>query len=265
VGTGNLARGERLGLAVQRTLGGVFAPLWLPATVAVMRFGFGWRIEGMVEARRTYRALWRTGDPLVVCANHLTLVDSALVAWALGSPGWLLAHYGALPWNVPERRNFASSLLSRLTVYFMKCVPVTRGGDRAEVGRVLVRLQHLLESGEVVLIFPEGGRSRSGVVEAEKAAYGVGRLIAALPACQVLCVYLRGDRQDAFSDLPARGERFHVRVEGFRPISALQGMRRARDLAQQVTQRLAVLEQKHFENRRMPSSEADRRGQEAAR
>jgi 1-acyl-sn-glycerol-3-phosphate acyltransferase len=229
-----------------------------------MRFGLGWRIEGMVEARRTYRALWRTGTPLLVCANHLTLVDSALVAWALGSPGWFLAHYGALPWNVPERRNFASSLVSRLLVYLMKCVPITRGGDRTEIGRVLVRLQHLLERGEVILVFPEGGRSRSGVVEAEKAAYGVGRLIAALPACQVLCVYLRGDCQDTFSDLPARGERFRVRVAGFRPISALQGMGRARDLAQQVAQRLATLEQEHFGNRRR-SSEADRHGRKAAR
>ncbi len=267
VGKGNLARGRRSGLAVQRTLGWMFAPVWLPATVAVMRFGFGWRIEreGMVEARRTYRALRRTGGPLLVCANHLTLVDSALVAWALGSPAWFLAHYAALPWNVPERRNFASSLVSRLLVYLMKCVPITRGGDRTEVGRVLVRLQRLLERGEVVLVFPEGGRSRSGVVEAEQAAYGVGRLIAALPACRVLCVYLRGERQDGCGDLPARGERFHVRVEDFRPISALHGMRRARDLAQQVTQRLAVLEQEHFESRRLTPSDADRLRREAAR
>jgi len=147
----------------------------------------------------------------------------------------------------------------------MKCVPITRGGDRTEVGRVLVRLQRLLERGEVVLVFPEGGRSRSGVVEAEQAAYGVGRLIAALPACRVLCVYLRGERRTACGDLPARGERFHVRVERLPADLALHGMRRARDLAQQVTQRLAVLEQEHFESRRLTPSDADRLRREAAR
>src|SRR5437667_332795 len=162
------------------------------------------------------------------------MIDSALIAWALGSPPWFLAHYAALPWNVPERRNFAGSLASRLLVYLMKCVPVTRGGDRGEVAGVLGRLVYLLHRGEAVLVFPEGGRSRSGRVDVENAAYGVGRMIGDLPRCRVLCVYLRGERQDGFSDLPARGERFHVRLAAVRPTSDQNGMRRARDLAQQV-------------------------------
>jgi hypothetical protein len=249
MGQSDLTWGEGLGLAMQRAVGWVLAPAWLPTTVALMRFGFGWHIEGTAEARRVYQALWRSGDPLLVCANHLTLIDSALVAWALGSPAWFLVHYGALPWNVPERRNFASSSATRVAAYVAKCLPITRGGDRAEIGHVLRRLLHLLERGEVILMFPEGGRSRSGVVEVERAAYGVGRVIAASPACQVLCVYVRGEGQDGFSDLPAFGERFHVRVETFRPSSVLTGMRRSRDLAQQVTRRLAELERAHFENR----------------
>src|SRR5882724_5571872 len=201
---GRLSRGHRLGLTLQRAVGRVLSPVWLPATVALMRLGFAWRIEGVAAARREYRTLRRSAGPLLVCANHLTLVDSALIAWALGSPGWFLAHYAALPWNVPERQNFASSLVSRVLVYVMKCVPITRGGDRAEVGRVLACLVHLLERGDVVLIFPEGGRSRGGAVELDSAAYGVGRVIAELPGCRVLCVYLRGEHQDGCSDLPAR-------------------------------------------------------------
>ncbi len=238
------------GLALQRFVGRLLSPVWVPMTVALMRFGFGWRIDGMDDARRVYRDLRRSGDPLLVCANHLTLVDSALVAWALGSPWWFLLHYAALPWNVPERQNFAASIVSRVLVYLMKCVPVTRGGDRTEIGRVLARLVRLLARGEVVLIFPEGGRSRSGAVEAESAAYGVGRVIAALPGCRVLCVYLRGERQEGFSDLPVRGDRFRVQVECLRPTSELKGMRRARDLAQQVTRTLTTLEQRHFDDRR---------------
>jgi len=253
VEAGRLGPRDRLGLAVQRAIGRLLSPVWIPATVALMRFGLGWRIEGMAAARREYRSLWGAGDgPLLVCANHLTMIDSALIAWALGSPPWFLAHYAALPWNVPERRNFAGSLASRLLVYLMKCVPVTRGGDRGEVAGVLGRLVYLLDRGEAVLVFPEGGRSRSGRVDVENATYGVGRMIGDLPECRVLCVYLRGEYQDGFSDLPARGERFHVRLAALRPTSEQKGMRRARDLAQQVVRTLAQLEQGHFQARTGP-------------
>ena len=245
-----LAGRDRVLLAVQRAIGRLLSAAWIPATVAVMRFWLHWRIEGMAAARRSYRSLRRAGDgPLLVCANHLTLIDSALVAWALGSPGWFLVHYAALPWNVPERRNFAGSLASRVLVYLMKCVPVTRGGDRRDVAAVLARLVYLLERDEVVLVFPEGGRSRSGRVEIENATYGVGRIIGELGRCRVLCVYLRGEHQDGFSDLPPRGERFHVRLACVRPTSGLEGMRRARDLSQQVVRTLAELERGHFDAR----------------
>ena len=236
-------------LAVQRAVGWLLAPLWVPLVVAVMRVWMRWRIDGVEEVRREYRDLVTAGGPILVCANHLTLVDSAVVAWALGAPGWYLTHYAALPWNVPERRNFADSIGSRILVYLMKCVPVTRGGDRAEVAAVLARLTHLLERGETVLLFPEGGRSRSGRVEEESATYGVGRLIAGVPECRVLCVYLRGDHQDEFSDLPARGERFRVRCETIRPTSPSTGLRGARDVSRQIVGTLARLEQRYFDDR----------------
>ncbi|MBI5505351.1 MAG: 1-acyl-sn-glycerol-3-phosphate acyltransferase [Deltaproteobacteria bacterium] len=232
---------------MQRALGRALSPLWVPAVVGVMRFGLRWRIDGAAQVRREYRELLRCDGPLIVCANHLTMVDSAAIMWALGSPGWFLAHYSAVPWNVPERQNFAASLVSRVLVYVMRCIPVTRGGDRAEVGRVLARLAHLADNGEVVLLFPEGGRSRSGRVESESAAYGVGRLIASLPGCRVLCVYLRGDHQRVVSNLPVRGERFRVRAAVLCPTSAHNGMRRALDLSRQVVEVLATLEEEHFQ------------------
>jgi len=216
-----------------------------------MRFGLRWRIHGLAAARREYRALRRADEgPLLVCANHLTMVDSALVAWALGSPAWFLLHYPALPWNVPERRNFAGSAVSRVLVYLMKCVPITRGGTRGDVADVLARLAWLLGQGEAVLVFPEGGRSRSGRVEPDNAAWGVGRLIGGVPRCQVLCVYLRGHRQQQFGWLPRRREEFHVRLATVRPRSELTGMRRARDLSQQVVRVLVRLEEEHLDDRR---------------
>src|SRR5262249_30089850 len=158
-------------------------------------------------------------------ANHLTMVDSAIIAWALGSPVWFLVHYAALPWNVPERRNFAGSVTSRVLVYLMKCVPVVRGGDRGHVADVLARLAWLLGEGAAVVVCPEGGGSRSGRVEVETAAWGVGRLIGGVPGCRVLCVYLRGTRQEGFGSAPPSGEHFHVRLAVLGPRSELTGMR----------------------------------------
>jgi hypothetical protein len=241
-----LDRRGRLALSVQRAAGRLLSPLWVPGVVLLMR-ARGWGLEGAAATRRQYRTLWQADEgPILICANHLTMVDSAIVAWALGSPAWLLAHYAALPWNVPERRNFSTSLPSRILVYLMKCVPVTRGGDRDEVARVLGRLTHLLRRGETVLMFPEGGRSRTGRVDPENVTYGIGRLIAAVPGCRVVCVYVRGERQDAFSDLPLAGERFHMRLASLRPATSLGGLRGARDLTQQVGRALAELERAHF-------------------
>lgn len=222
----------------------------MPATVALMRFGLGWRIAGAAAARRRYREIRGDGEtPVLVCANHLTLIDSAVIAWALGSPWWLLRNFAALPWNVPERRNFAASRVQRVLVYLMKCVPITRGSDRKEIAAVLDRLKLLLQRGEAVLIFPEGGRSRTGRIELDDATYGPGRLVAELPGCKVVCVYLRGRSQRTYGDLPARGEQFDVAVSGIEPRSAHAGLRGSVEISRQILAELVRLEQAHFAGR----------------
>lgn len=221
--------------------------VWIPLVAFFLRVVAGYRIEGVEAVRREYQRIRAArGAPLLVCANHLTLIDSAIVAWALGSPGWYLLHYSALPWNVPERRNFAATLAQRLTSYVMKCLPITRGGSRRDVARVLGDFAYVLSRGDVGLVFPEGGRSRSGRVEIEDAAPGVGRVVRALPGCRILCVYLRGRRQATFSDYPARGERFHVELSLIEPKSEFDGLRGSRDVARQIIAELAAMERRHF-------------------
>ena len=249
----SLDRRARAALWLQRAVGATLAPLWFPAVVGLMRFGFAWKIRDARALRRQYRILRRDRSPLLIVANHLTLVDSAVIAWALGSPLWFLRHYSALPWNVPERSNFASSLVSRVLVYLMKCLPIERGKDRRAIGQAFARLAYLIERGEAVLIYPEGGRSRSGRVEADSAAYGVGRLIASVPGCRVLCVYLRGEGQDGWSALPRWREKFRARTRVLVPSSEERGMRRARDLSAQLIGALQELEAEHFAERARPS------------
>jgi 1-acyl-sn-glycerol-3-phosphate acyltransferase len=245
-----LSRRARAALLLQLVVARVTAPLWVPATVALMRFGLRWRIDGIAEARRRYREIWGDGrTPVLVCANHLTLVDSAVIAWALGSPWWYLRRFRALPWNVPERRNFAASTLQRVLVYLMKCVPIERGSDRKQVAAVLDRLVHLMSRGEAVLIFPEGGRSRTGRIDLDNPTYGAGRLAAELPGCKVVCVYLRGESQTTYGDLPRRGERFHVRVSSITPQTGRSGLRASVETSRRILSELGELERSYFDGR----------------
>jgi 1-acyl-sn-glycerol-3-phosphate acyltransferase len=209
----------------------------------------GWlrlRLDETDEARRAYRALRGQGAPVLICANHLTLIDSALIAWALGSPGWYVRDFAALPWNVPEQRNFASTWPRRALAYVAKCVPIQRGGSRDAVAHTLNCFTYVVAAGDAGLLFPEAGRSRSGRVEVEGAAYGVGRVVKALPGCRVLCVYLRGDAQSGYSNLPARGDRLRVSVATLEPKSDHRGLRGSRDIARQIATKLFEMEQEHF-------------------
>jgi 1-acyl-sn-glycerol-3-phosphate acyltransferase len=240
--------GEYRALVRQRRLAAATAPLWLPLVIAAMRWGLGWKLSGVERVRAVADAVYRSGRvPLLVCANHLTMVDSAVIAWALGTPATLLRHFHRLPWNVPERRNFAASLWARVAVYLAKCVPVTRGAPRQVVAAVLGRLAWLLGNGESVLVFPEGGRSRSGRVDVDAAAYGVGRLLGEVPEARVLCVYVRGRGQQGWSDLPRRGETFEVRAREVDTGVEGRGLRAARDRSRRILECLAAMEREHFE------------------
>ena len=161
--------------ARQRLVSMVAGPLWVGLSVFVMRFWYRYRIADVDGIRAQYRAIRAQSDaPMLVCANHLTLVDSFLATWALGSGAYWVTHPDELPWNTPESTNFGRTRRHRLAIFLAKCIPITRGGAREEVAGVLDRVRHLLVNGETALIFPEAGRSRTGRVEESSAAWGVG-------------------------------------------------------------------------------------------
>jgi 1-acyl-sn-glycerol-3-phosphate acyltransferase len=219
--------------------------------VFFLRFVLGYRIDDVVALRQQYRQLRDESDaPLLICPNHLTLIDSVIIASAL-VPWWrYLIHFDELPWNTPERRNFARTGVTRALVFIAKCIPLSRGGERSEVARVLERLGYLLNRGEVALVFPEGSRSRTGRVCSEAIAWGVGRVIASTPGCRVLCIYLRGDTQESWGSVPNMGDHFYIRMECFEPKSDYRGARRSRDLAGQVVARLSHMEGVYFDGRK---------------
>lgn len=241
---------DRAAVVLQRTVALVLSPLSTLAVGVLLRAWLRLSVVDGDAARRTYQRIRAESDaPLLVCGNHLTMVDSALIAFALGSPLWYVRHFSSLPWNVPEQTHFAHTPVRKLLAYVYKCLPIVRGGSREALGATLARFTWLLERGEVGLIYPEGGRSRSGRVEVENAAYGVGRIVRGVPGCRVLCVYLRGERQEHYSALPAKGDRLHVALAEIWPKSESEGLRGSRDVARQITAKLAEMEQDYFEGR----------------
>jgi hypothetical protein len=243
-----LPQRARLALALQRAVGFALSPFTTLAAALLLRVWLRLRFEETGELRRAFRRFRRSsGAPLLVCGNHLTMIDSALIAYALGSPAWYVLHFASLPWNVPDRNNFAAKPWQRALAYIYKCLPIERGGSREQVAGALARFTHLLRHGEVGLIFPEGRRSRSGRVEQENAAYGVGRIVKSVPGCRVLCVYLRGDAQHQYSNVPARGDTLRARIAWLEPKSDQSGVRGSLDIARQIVLRLAELERDHFD------------------
>jgi hypothetical protein len=238
----------RLAFAAQRAVAFILCPLTTLAAGALLRLKLGLRFESTATLRRTYHDLRReTKAPLLLCANHLTMIDSALIAYALGPPLWYVANFSSLPWNIPDATNFARTRIQQALSYIYKCVPIERGGSREDVANTLNRFTYLLHRGEVGLIFPEGGRSRSGRVEVENAAYGVGRIVKNLPGCRVLCVYLRGERQEGYTSLPRRGDRLQARLACIEPKTDHAGLRGSRDIARQILSQIADLEREHFD------------------
>ncbi len=240
----------RAALAIQREAGRLSSVVWITTIAFAMRFLMRYRVKNAGQLRKRFRAMVRENNqPLLICANHLTMADSAVVAWALGGSWWYIFNYSRMPWNLPEYTNYASLWPSRLAAWLTKCIPVTRGGARQEVSGVIKRVQHLLTRGETALIFPEARRSRTGRVQSDSIAHGVGRILSSVCDCRALCVYVRGDRQKTWSTVPARGDSFYVDFELVKPESEHSGLRRSRDLAEQIVARLARMEQKYFARR----------------
>ncbi len=228
----------------------IAAPIWVTASVLLMRFYFRYRIADLKELRAEYRRIRAQSDsPMLVCANHLTLVDSFVIAWALGSGFYWVRRPDELPWNTPEATNFGRTFFTRSLIFVAKCIPITRGGAREDVGEVLDRVKHLLRRGETALLFPEAGRSRSGRVEEAAAAWGVGRIVGAVPGCRVLCVYMRGRGQTTWGDFPVKGDTMDVQLACIEPKSDAKGVRRSRDLAQQIVRQIVRMEEDYFDAR----------------
>lgn len=237
---------RREALLRQAGLGWLAFPLVGAGAVFYMRLWRGNRIAGLPEARRLYRQALSTGRPTIVCANHLTMIDSLFLHHGLASLGTYLRDFRRFSWNLPAVENFAVTPLRRAFIYLGKCIPIDRAGDAAHHESVLEQVRWLVAQGHVFMIFPEGGRSRTGRIEPEAITYGVGQILKDLDRPQVICAYLRGKRQETWGSVPRWGDTLCLQTELLEPTTTETGLRAVRDLARQVASKLKAMEDRHF-------------------
>lgn len=192
---------------------------WLyPAARAVLKptFNAMWRI------RVTGRENVPTSGPAIVCPNHTSVIDSFL-----------------LPAVLPRRITFVGkaeyldSWKTRHLFPALGMIPIDRsGGDAAQ--RALDIAADILGDGELFGIYPEGTRSRDGVLH--KGRTGAARL-ALRTGAPLLPVGIRGTRDiqppGAPVPRPFRSCEFHIG----RPLDAARYAERADDrlLLRQIT------------------------------
>ena len=242
-----LNKKERFSLFTQRFVGWATMPFWNNMAVILMRFWAKYHVPDLRNIRKQFKQMLKDADgPIIVCANHLTKIDSVLINWSLASWWTYMKHYRSFSWNMPERANFASNPVLRGICYLASCIPVDRGGDRDIVKKSIDKITHMMHKGHTVTIFPEGKRSRIGKIDADDYSYGVGRLVKTVQNAKVLCVYLRGEAQETFSSIPKRGQKFYLDMKLIAPESPFKGLRATKDISEQVIQQLTAMEERYF-------------------
>ena len=118
----------------------------------MFRVGFRWRIEHSVRVPNS--------GPVLLAANHASFLDPPLVGAALRRPMYFMA----------RETLFRNRILNRLFRSW-NAIPIDRDGGGA---RGLKLVLDLLETGQGVLLFPEGTRTRDGRLQ--NARSGIGML-----------------------------------------------------------------------------------------
>jgi|CXWL01.1.fsa_nt_gi 1-acyl-sn-glycerol-3-phosphate acyltransferase/phosphopantetheinyl transferase (holo-ACP synthase) len=247
----SLTPGDLKSLRLQRLLS---RTLVVPVSLLVAllaRVYFGYRLDEDIAAirARIWTKLDKHDGPVIWAANHLTLIDSFLVYWAVFPVSRLLEER-RIPWSTPEYTNYyklggpIQSAVIRGMLYICRCIPFLRGGEdsgsEAWRQKAFDKCAWALREGGSVFVYPEAGRSRSGWLEPRRPKDFLGKLALEAPSSKFLCVYLRAETQIATTAYPPKGDRLRVvadLIDGARPGE------KPRDISQRLFDRLAQLQQ----------------------
>ncbi len=164
-----------------------------------------------------------SAGPALVCANHQSFIDPPVVGAAMRRPIHFMARHDLF--TVPV----LGWLIARTNAFPVKR---TGAGDTAAFKNVF----RLLEKGELLLLFPEGTRSRDGNLQKPSAGAG---LIAYQARVPVIPCYVSGSR-----DILPRGSKFiklHPLKVYFGPpvdLDACYGREKNKELYQEISARI---------------------------
>ncbi len=239
-----LSRFERWQLEIQRAAAWAAFFLLGPIMNFLVWKTFRLTVPQLAKLRSDFQQAVMAGQgPVLVCSNHLTLVDSVIEAVFFNSCFGYWWRFSQLPWNVPEKKNVTRSWMWQIVCFLGKCIPVERHTAGPKAKKSLAKMLYILKRGDLLSIFPEGKRSRSGNVEQTDFSYGTGQLLQYLPNARVLCVYLRATKGPSFGDFPQKGEEFYFQMSIIQPCSTLEGRKRIKDLSGQIIAQLVQMEQ----------------------
>ncbi|HET7505890.1 MAG TPA: AMP-binding protein [Kofleriaceae bacterium] len=145
----------------------------------------------------------------IVCANHASHLDTGLIKYALGEQGEALVALAAKDYffEDPVRRMYFEN--------FTNLVPMERHGSLRESLRLA---GEVIRDGYILLIFPEGTRSETGIMTDFKPSLGY---LALTNKCGILPMYLSGTHEAMPKGryLPRRGERVAAYIGPYVPYS----------------------------------------------
>ena len=97
--------------------------------IKLMRY----RVRDLNKTRKTVRDLLvKHRGSWMICPNHLTMIDSVVLAYAMAPLHRYMLNYRILPWNLPESANFQSNIFLAVICYLAKCIPVSRGKSKED-------------------------------------------------------------------------------------------------------------------------------------
>ncbi|MEM7234763.1 MAG: lysophospholipid acyltransferase family protein [Planctomycetota bacterium] len=240
-----MSRRTRWSLHLQRALSHLFFPVIGSVAVLILRC-WGCRVQNLRQIRQQFAEIIRQErGPLLICGNHLTKIDSAMIAWVLASNWTYFTRFRVFPWNIPEWANYKHSRLQRVVCYLTKCIPMRRESAE-QTKELLEKLEYQLSRGDAVSIFPEGRRSRTGRLDMEDFGYGVGQIAQKVEGTKIVCVYLRCSQQEAVSSMPPRHDDVYVDLRVVTTETERGGLRGAREISTRTMNALHEMEQKYF-------------------
>lgn len=227
----------------------VFFPILACFLWCCQTFFFRFKVGNLKDLRRQFKQIIKTKGPVIICANHLTYVDSVIIQLILASQVTYFLHYYSYAWNLPKAANVNASLFFKIICCIGKCILLPGKKNKQASTAAFEKIMCLLQRNQYILLFPEGTRSRTGRFNSEEFGYGVGQLVLSAPNTRVLCVYMRAESQTKNTIYPKRGDNISMALKLIQPTTELKGVRATRDISNQVVQTIAGMEHEYFASR----------------